>query len=56
MLQPNHKSHMSQVSKEQWTRKSINDCVLRSDPECDLEVGVAHDDLILDLTIVRHPN
>ena len=47
-------SHISKVTKEEWRAESINRCVLNHDPECDLEVGVAHDDLILDLTIVSY--
>ncbi len=45
---------MSGLSKEAWRRKPLSECVLDpADGECPLETGVAHDDLVLDLTIVR---
>ncbi len=45
---------ISGLSKEAWRRKPLSECVLDpADGECPLETGAAHDDLVLDLTIVR---
>ncbi len=54
ILKSGHGRWLTNVTKQQWQRKHINDCVATGNPECLFEPGVPHHSrrFWLDLSIV----